>query len=397
MKIQNPFKKIQKAEATTANFKMIESVGNGFFAWDGNLYQSDIVRAAIRPKVRAIGKTTPKHIREGKEGLEVSPEPYMKFLLEEPNPLMTMQQLLERVMTQLELNNNAFIFIERDPFDYPIGLYPIRTSFGEIIQDANNNTYYRFTLSASGKRVVFRKEDVMHLGRDYFSNDFFGDGNDESLTCLMEVITTTDQGIVNAIKNSNVIRWLLKFVTPLKPDDLKAQVRQFVDDFLSTEGDGMGAAGVDGKFDAIQVKPESYVPNENQMDKTTQRIYSYFNTNEEIVQSKFDENKWIAYYESSIEPDIVQLSSLFTRHLFTREQRMKGDKIMFEASDLSFASLTTRMNFVNNAIDRGYLNANEGRKVFNMAPIEGGDVYVRRLDMAPTAPEGGENENANKD
>ena len=369
---------------------MIESMGNSFYTWNGKLYKSDVVRSAIRPKVRAIGKTKPMHIRETNGQIEINPEPYMRFLLEEPNPIMTMQQLLERVMTQLELNNNAFVFIDRDEFNFPVGLYPIRTSSGEILQDGSGAMYYRFILSKSGKQVTFKKEDVMHLGKDYLSDDIFGDGNDEALASLMEVISTTDQGIVHAIKNSNVIRWLLKFTTQLKPEDIKKNVKQFVEDFLSTEGDGMGAAGVDGKFDAIQVKPENYVPNEHQMDKTTQRIYSYFNTNEKIIQSKYGENDWIAYYESQIEPDVMQLSNVFTRHLFTREQRLAGNTIMFESADLSFASVTTRMNFVNNAIDRGYLNGNEGRKIFKLAPIPGGDVYVRRLDMAPT--EGGEND-----
>ncbi|MER2039708.1 MAG: phage portal protein [Solibacillus sp.] len=388
MQLKNPFKKPTVASTPTTKFQMVESMGNSFYTWNGKLYKSDVVRSAIRPKTRAIGKTKPMHIRETDGQIEVNPEPYLRFLLEEPNPIMTMQQLLERVITQLELNNNAFIFIDRDEFNFPIAIYPIRTSSGEILQDSAGNMYYRFILSKSGKQVTFKKEDVMHLGKDYLSDDIFGDGNEETLASLMEVISTTDQGIVHAIKNSNVIRWLLKFTTQLKPEDIKKNVKQFVEDFLSTEGDGMGAAGVDGKFDAIQVKPENYVPNEHQMDKTTQRIYSYFNTNEKIIQSKYAENDWIAYYESQIEPDVLQLSTLFTRHLFTREQRLAGNSIMFESADLSFASLTTRMNFVNNAIDRGYLNGNEGRKIFKLAPIPGGDVYVRRLDMAPT--EGGE-------
>ncbi|MEG0258459.1 MAG: phage portal protein [Lysinibacillus sp.] len=389
MQLKNPFKKNLAAATPVTKYKMIEGIGNSFYTWSGNLYKSDVVRSAIRPKIRAIGKTKPMHIRETDGQIEVNPEPYMRFLLEEPNPIMTMQQLLERVITQLELNNNSFIFIDRDEFNFPVGLYPIRTSSGEILQDSAGKMYYRFILSKSGKQVTFKKDDVMHLGKDYLSDDIFGDGNEETLASLMEVISTTDQGIVHAIKNSNVIRWLLKFTTQLKPEDIKKNVKQFVEDFLSTEGDGMGAAGVDGKFDAIQVKPDNYVPNEHQMDKTTQRIYSYFNTNEKIIQSKYAENDWIAYYESQIEPDVLQLSNLFTRHLFSREQRQAGNSIMFESADLSFASLTTRMNFVNNAIDRGYLNGNEGRKIFKLAPIPGGDVYVRRLDMAPTT-EGGE-------
>src|SRR5699024_12344779 len=89
--------------------------GDGFFSWNGKLYQSDIVRSAIRPKARAIGKAVAKHIRKSVEGTSVNPEPYLRFLLEEPNPYMTGQQLQEKLATQLELNNNAFAYINRDP------------------------------------------------------------------------------------------------------------------------------------------------------------------------------------------------------------------------------------------------------------------------------------------
>ena len=35
--------------------KMITDDGRSFFSWDGKLCKSDIVRAAIRPKAKAIG------------------------------------------------------------------------------------------------------------------------------------------------------------------------------------------------------------------------------------------------------------------------------------------------------------------------------------------------------
>lgn len=383
-----------KSVITTTSYKMIEDRGSGYYAWNGNIYRSDIVRSAIRPKVRAIGKTVAKHIRNDSNGLKVNPEAYMRFLLEEPNPHMTMQQLLERTITQLELNNNAFIYIERNEFEYPIALYPINVSNVEVLTNSEGFLFYRFMMR-DGKRVTFKHTDIIHMGKDYNENELFGDGNSEALTPLMEIVNTTDQGIVKAIKNSNVIRWLLKFNQTLRPEDIKKQTTQFVNDFLSSESESVGAAATDSKMDATQVDPKDYVPNEKQMSATTQRIYSYFNTNEKIISSSYSEDEWIAYYEAVIEPDVVQLSNLFTRKLFSRKERAFGNRIMFESSNLSFASLKTKMDFVNNGIDRGVVNVNEGREIFGYAPIEGGEVYVRRLDMAPTKDDnrkGGEKE-----
>lgn len=36
-------------------------------------------------------------------------------------------------------------------------------------------------------------------------------------------------------------------------------------------------------------------------------------------------------------------------------------------------------------VDRGALTPNEWRKIFNLAPVEGGDEPIRRLDTRPTS------------
>ena len=41
---------------TVTKYQMITDIGNGYYSWNGKLYESDIVRAAIRPKSQAIGK-----------------------------------------------------------------------------------------------------------------------------------------------------------------------------------------------------------------------------------------------------------------------------------------------------------------------------------------------------
>ena len=380
------FKK-QNQIQTTAKVQLIEEHGNGFFAWDGNIYKSDIVRSAIRPKVRAIGKTVAKHIRENVEGIKVNPEAYMRFLLEEPNAIMTMQELLERSITQLELNNNAFIYIERDEYDYPTALYPIKSNSVEVLTNREGFLFYRFALK-NGKVATFKHTDVIHLKKDCNDNEIFGEPNANSLLPLMEIVNTTDQGIVKAIKNSNIIRWLLKFNTTLRPEDIKAQSKQFVEDFLSSESESVGAAATDAKMDAQQVTPNDYVPNENQIKNTVLRIYSFFNTNEKIITSAYSEDEWIAYYESVVEPDVVQLSNAFTRKLFTRKERGFGNKIVFEASNLSFASMNTKLQLVQ-LVDRGIMSPNEVRKILNYSPAPDGDTFIRRLDTASIR--GGEN------
>lgn len=377
------FDRFRNRTVTVSKFKLITDEGDGFYAWNGNLYQSDIVRSAIRPKVRAIGKTVGKHIREtikpdGTKDIKVNPEPYIRFLLEEPNPYMTGQMLQEKLATQLELNNNAFAYINRDENGYPMEIYPITATACEALQNNQGETFLKFTLK-TGRDVTFRYADVIHLRKDFNNNEIFGDSPAQALAPLMEIVNTTDQGIVKAIKNSNIIKWLLKFNQTLRPEDIKKQTKEFVNSYLSIESDTVGAAATDAKVDATQVEPKDYVPNASQMDKTTQRIYSFFNTNDKIVQGKYSEDDWISYYEVSVEPDVIQLSGEYTRKLFSRRERGFGNKIIFESSNLNFASMETKLKLVQ-YVDRGIMNPNEVRAILNMAPREGGDTYVLRKD-----------------
>ncbi len=367
---------------TVSKFKLITDNGSGFFSWDGKLYHSDIVRSAIRPKAQAVGKAIGKHIRKSAQGTLVNPDVYIRFLLEEPNPYMTGQQLQEKLVTQLELNNNAFAYISRDENGLPAEIYPITATATQAILDDRGRLYLRFTLR-NGSTVTFRYTDIIHLRKDFNEDDLFGSSPAEALTGLMEIVNTTDQGIVKAIRNSNVIRWLLQFKQTLRPEDIKKETDRFVRDYLSVESDSVGAAATDAKMDAQQVEPKDYVPNENQMDKTTQRIYSFFNTNEKIIQSSYSEDEWISYYENSVEPVILQMSGEYTRKIFSRRERGFGNKIVFETSNLTFASMQTKLNLVN-FVDRGIMTPNEVREVLNMSPIEGGDEAIRRLDTRPT-------------
>jgi HK97 family phage portal protein len=377
------FDRFRNKTVTVSQYKLITDEGDGFYAWNGNLYQSDIVRAAIRPKARAIGKAVAKHIRNGPDGMKVNPDVYMRFLLEEPNPYMTGQMLQEKLVTQLELNNNAFAYIDRDENKYPIAIYPITATNVDAVQDGKGELFLRFILK-NGRTAHFRYADVIHLRKDYNNNEIFGDSPAKALMPLMEIVNTTDQGIVKAIKNSNIIKWLLKFNQTLRPEDLKRQTKQFIDDYMNIESDTVGAAATDAKVDAIQVEPKDYVPNAVQMEKTVQRILSFFNTNEKIVQGKYNEDEWISYYESSVEPDIIQLSGEYTRKLFSRRERGFGNKVIFESSNLNFASMQTKLNLVQ-YVDRGIMSPNEVRAILNLAPRDGGDEYIRRLDTRPVA------------
>ncbi len=377
---------------SVAGVELMQQAGNNYYSWRGKVYESDIVRSCMRPKVKAVGKLVAKHLRESidKEGnasLQINPSLSMRMLLLEPNPLMTGQELQEKLAAQLILNSNAFALILRDDMGTPTSIYPIAPVAVEAQYSEKGDLLLKFTL-ANSKIYTFPYSDVIHIRQDFNENDIFGTPIASALTPLLEVVTTTDQGVVNAIKNSSVIRWLLKFSNAMRPGDLKREAQSFAENFLASDT-GTGVAAVDAKADAQQINPRDFVPNAAQMDRTTARIYALFNTNSNIVTGTYTENQYNSYFDSEIEPVEIALANEFTRKLFTRRERAFGNRIIFEAGAWDTASLSTKLS-LSNMVDRGAMNVNEWRATFNLAPIPGGDVFLRRLDTGAVSADGTE-------
>lgn len=364
------------------NYCAVETEADGgiFSDFSGDIYDSDIVRSAIWTNSKNIGRLNPKHIRKTKNKYEMFPNQRIKRLLTRPNPYMSMSVFLNKMSAQVQKKNNAFALIKFGADGIPEGLYPITYNNVDAIE-AHGFYFLRFYLP-TGKVLTVPYEETIHLRIHFDSKDLFGEGNATALSTIMDVIQTADKGMVNAIKKSATIRWLLKFNNVLSPNDKQREINDFVKNYLSIENSG-GAAGVDPRIDATQVKPESFVPNAVQMEKSKERIYSYFGINEDIIQSKFTEDIWNAYYENTIEPIAIQLSEEFTEKIFTQKEREFGNEIIFEANRLQYSSNRTKIAVATFLTNIGAATIDQVLEIFNMSPIGGkaGSRRVQTLNM----------------
>ncbi len=372
--------------------QMMMTQGNAVTAWDGNMWRSDIIRSCIRPKAKAIGKMELHHVRDMASGKQIDPEAFLRFLLTEPNPYMTMQIMLEYLVTTKDLTGNAYALILRDGNGLPTEIYPIPASTAEAVVQDSGELCIRFNFR-NGHSGTVPYTDLIHLRGDFAENDLFGTAPKRALTDAMEIINAADQSVVAAVKNGSAIKWITKLLQPKRPEDIRLAAKEFAQSFLMTEDGGFGVAAIDNKVELTPVQPSDYVPNAAVTKNTVNRIREFYGTNEKITTSAYNENEWIAYYESAIEPDVKQISEEFSRKLFTRRERAVGNRIIAEAASLQYASMAAKLQLVQ-FVDRGILTPNELRSLLALAPVEGGDVMIRRLDTAPvsTSEEGGEGE-----
>ena len=148
---------------------------------------------------------------------------------------------------------------------------------------------------------------------------------------------------------------------------------QFVDDFIR-KADKTGIGGLDATTDFIPVKIEPATASDGQIKEIDNKVLSYFGLNENILQSKYTEDEWNAFYESVLEPIGLQMSLEFTNKLFTPTEKEFGNEIIFESNRLQYASNKTKIDLIRYADN--IITINEQRELFNLAPIEGGDKFM---------------------
>lgn len=369
------------AEATEkTQLRFVQQYANSLYVYDGKIYRSDIVRSCIRPKIKAVGKTVPQHIREDADGeKQLFPDVYMRFLLREPNQLMSWQQYAEKMEAQLILNKNAFALIQRDENGIPAALFPLAPLSVRAEYDKDGTLIIHFWM-ANGKDWRFYYSDLIHLRDDYNDNDVFGTPSWDALSEVMEVVGQADRGLINAVKNSGVIKWLLIFKSSIRNEDMTTKANEFAEAYLKAGGNGVAAT--DAKVEAKQIDQKDFVPAAEVTAAAVARIYKFFNVNDKIVDSSYSENEWISYYEAQVEPDIIQFAEQHTRKIFTRRQRAFGNRIEIQTASLQYAALSTKLAF-KDMVDRGAMTPDEWRGTMGLGPIPGGDKPIRRLDTAP--------------
>ena len=273
--------------------------------------------------------------------------------------------------------------------------YPLLPQRCEVVE-YNGAPFLRYTFG-SGQKAAIEFERVGVMTQFQYTDDFFGESN-AALRPTMQLIHTQNQGIINGVKNSASIRFLARVANMLKPEDITKERKRFTADNLSAENQS-GMVIYDAKFaDVKPIESKPFTVNAAQMAQINENVFNYFGTNAGILQNKYTEDEWNAYYEGKIEPFAIQLSLVMSNMTYTARELSFGNAITFTANRLQYASNQTKLNISTQLFDRGLLNRNGVMDVWNMAHVEGGEKYYIRKEYAEVSELGKEvTPNAKKD
>ena len=372
------FKKQTENPTQTKYAEVMSGYAPIFSQFGQDIYASDVVQQAISCIVTEIKKLRPEHIREKNNDI-IPVNSSLQTVLNNPNPLMTTSEFLEKVTWLLYLNYNAFIIpiyytwkdergIEKRQYE---ALYPIQPTQVDFIEDASNTLFIKFRFN-NAQEYTLRYSDVIHIKYRYSVNQYMG-GNEAGQPDNDALLKTLDlnhkllQGVSKAMTSSFAVNGVVKNNTMLDGDKVSAALKELETKLKKSES---GFLPLDLKYDYTPIKREIQLVDEATLKFIDEKILRHFGVSLPILTGDYTKEQYEAFYQKTLEPLTISFSQAFTKALFTSGELSHHNKIMFYAKDLIFMSVDQKISMLKELAPTGGLFENEKRVMFGLRPLE---------------------------
>lgn len=359
------FKKAPKPVGTyKGDFKMLNGYTPHFTTYSGGVYESQLIRSAINARAIHISKLKVETQGQAKPALQ-------NKLKHGPNSFQTWSQFLYRLSTILDVYNTAFICPVFDDYGEVSGIYSPLPTRCKVVQ-YGETAYLRYEFT-HGQTAAIELDACGIMTKFQFKNDLFGETN-ASLVPTMDLIHIQNQGIQEGVKSAATYRFYAQVNNFTKSEDLAKERKRFTEENFSKEAEGGGLLLFPNTYTNInQVKSEPWVIDSTQMEYIKNGVFGYFMVNDDILTNKAFGDKWTAFYEGAVEPFAIQFSEVMTRMLFTFNEQSRGNLVIATANRLQYMSNAEKLNVSSQLADRGILNRDEVREIWNLAPLPDGE------------------------
>ena len=376
-------KALKEAKTT---FTTLTAYKPRFSSWDGMIYESDLVRAAIDARARHISKLKVEVFGAAKPSLQSK-------LRQGPNEWQTWSQFLYRLSTILDVHTTAVIVPVKDEYLITTGYFPVLPTRCEVV-DFKGEPWLRYKF-AHGQAAATPMRECAVMTKYQLKSDFFGDGN-HALDETMKLVHINNEGIEEAVKNSAHIRFIGQVNNFTMAEDLKKEQMRFSrENFMNNDSPLLLFPNTYSNIKQVDSQP--YTVDAPQMELIKTNVSNYFAVNEKVMQSAANGDDLDAFFNSAIEPFAIQFSECMTKCLFSPTERAHGSYLIANANRLQYMSTAAKVQMAKELGDRGALTIDEIRELFNYAPLPDGVGQVAPIrgeykatdDLTDSEEEGG--------
>ena len=348
-----------------------------FSQFGTNIYASDVVQQAIKCIVDEMKKLNPAHIRyDGNDPVPVNSD--IQTVLNNPNPLMTTSEFLEKVMWLLLLNYNAFILptyyiwedekgIQKRKYS---GLYPLKPTQVDFIEDGSGRMYVKMRFENNFETTV-PYDDLIHIKYNYSVNEYMGGdaSGQPDHTALLKTLELNDtllRGIAKAMNSSYAVNGVVKYNTMLDDGKMEAALKVLERKLNNSES---GFLPLDLKAEYTPLQHEIELVDEETLKFIDEKILRNWGVPLSILTGDYTKSQYEAFYQKTLEPLIISISQAFTKKLFTDRERSFGNRIELYPKDLIFMTVEQTLEMVNLLSNTGSIYENEKRVAFGLRPL----------------------------
>lgn len=339
---------------------------NGF---GDNVYASDVVQQAIYSIITEIKKLDPVHIKE--EGNDVSPvKGNIQNILDNPNPLMTTTDFIEKIMWNLLLNYNSFVYPiwEGKTLKY---MYPLQPSRVEFAEDDNGNVSINMAFPNGTESGWIPYKNIIHIRYKFSVSEYMG-GNKQGqpdYQPLLETLKLNDtllKGLAKSLNLQTTINGVIKYKTMVNNDDQMKRIREFEDKLQESKS---GLLPLDISAEYIPINKQLQLLDSTTLQFIDKKIFRWFGTSIAIVDGDYTKEQYEAFYQKTLEPIIKSLGQAFTKGLFTNREMGFNNQIKFYAKELIFMNTQQKIELFDILADTGACYKNEMRQAFGLKPL----------------------------
>ena len=344
-----------------------------------DVYASDVVQQCLACIVGEIKKLRPAHVRGKGQDPVPAENSSVQAVLNDPNPLMTTSDFLEKVTWLLMLNYNAFIVpVYRVWADEKTGqerryyeaLYPINPYRVDFIEDASGRLYCHLWFYG-GKDTTVPYDDLIHIKYNYSVNQYMGGGWDgqpdhRGLLSTLNLNADLLKSVSKAMKASLAVNGVIKYNTLMDDGKMTANLRELEKKLANSES---GFLPVDLKADFVPFEHKTAVVDADTLKFIDEKILRNWGVPLAILTGDFTKEQYEAFYQKTLEPLVINISQTLTKKLFTERERAFGNRVMLFPKDLIFMTVQQTLEMINILSPTGALYENEKRVALGLQPM----------------------------
>lgn len=343
-----------------------------------NIYASDVVQQALKCIVDEMKKLNPTHVRyKGSDPVPIKST--VQDVLDNPNPLMTTSEFLEKITWLLLMNYNAFIIpVYRKWTDETTGaerryyeaLYPINPTQVDFIEDAGGRLFVHFWFW-NGYDTTIPYDDIIHIRYNYSVNQYMG-GNEmgqpdhQALLKTLQLNESLLQGIAKSMNASYAVNGVVKYNTYMDDGKTEAAMKELERKLANSES---GFLPLDLKAEFTPIERKSEIVDEPTLKFIDEKILRNFGVPLPILTGDYTKDQYEAFYQKTLEPLVVAISQAFTKKLFTSREKAFGNRLELYPKELIFMTITQTLEMINILSPTGGLFENEKRVALGLRPL----------------------------